>query len=162
MQNTLLGIALIFIAYAINQLLLHQKNNQKLPAASARFNYLGWAPWRDSVGLIWVYSCVHTLTGNSSVGWVWLGNLSSVSRVSHPPSGTCPSVTRRASLWWKQKHKRKPAQFCLQHLQISCTRQTSKMIYPSCHSYPCEIPHPPGMGRTCFQLVECNKDGGLS
>ena len=112
---------------------------------SARFNDLCWAPLGESVGLSWVHLCIHTLTRNSVVRWEWLGNLSSMPRVSHPPSGASSSVTRRTSLWWKQKHKRKPAQFCLEHLQISYTRKNSKMVPNDVHlmySCPCEISCP--------------------
>ena len=64
---------------------------------SSRFSSLGWAPLGDSLGLSWVYSCVHTLARNSAVGWGWLEDLSSAPHVSHPPSGIS-SVTKGTPL----------------------------------------------------------------
>lgn len=48
---------------------------------------LGWAPLGYSAGLSWAHAYVYTLTGDSAVGWGWLGDLSSVPCVSRPFSG---------------------------------------------------------------------------
>ena len=120
------------------------RNIEKPPVASSRFSYLGWAPLGDSLGLSWVYSCVHTLARNSAVGWGWLEDLSSVPHVSHPPSGTS-SVPKGTPLGWRQKHKRRPARFCLQHLQVPRGRQTSREVPGDLHLLaliPGEIPSP--------------------